>query len=313
MLSLRHFYHPECTFLEREPLQHFAHFKAGGPAELLAIPHSREAVVHIARQTIEQNVPLYVVGQMSNILVSDEGLPGVVMLLGQSYARTMVQGTVITAESGIWLSRLASLAAQHRLSGLSFASGIPGTLGGSILINAGAYDGQFDEIVATTTFMDAKGNIERLSGKEHQFAYRHSRFVDEPGLILSSSLQLTEDGQNEYDKMAELAMKRRHSQPLACPSCGSAFKRPTGYYAGKLIADSGLKGYTYQGASVSNKHAGFIVNDGGANASQITAVFIHVQDEVKKQTGVVLEPEVRFAGHFDHLPEHAHRLKPLFG
>lgn len=299
--------------MEREPLQPFAHFNAGGPAELLAIPHSREAVVHVARQAIAQGVPLYVVGQMSNILVSDAGLPGVVMLLGQSYARTMVQDTVITAETGIWLSRLASLAAQHHLSGLSFASGIPGTLGGSILINAGAYDGQFAEIVATTTYMDANGNIERLSGEAHQFAYRHSRFVDESGLILSATLQLAAHGQNEYENMSELALKRRRSQPLACPSCGSAFKRPTGYYAGKLIADSGLKGYTHHGASVSSKHAGFIVNDGGATASQIAAVFVHVQDEVKKQTGVVLEPEVRFAGHFDHLPEHAHRLKPLFG
>lgn len=305
--------HDEAVVLASAPLHIHSHFRTGGKAGLLVIPQSERAVVAIARQCIEANIPLYVVGQLSNVLVSDEGLDGVVMLLGHAFSKAYVEHSTITAEAGIWLSRLSAIAARHYLSGLEFACGIPGTLGASILINAGAYDGQFADIVKETRYLDAKGEIHVCHGDEHRFGYRQSRFIADRSLILTSKMILGEPEENMYHKMAVLAKKRRDSQPLSSLSCGSAFKRPEGYFAGKLISDAGLKGYTGNNAGVSAKHAGFIVNHGDASSADIVDVFNHVQDTVLERFGVLLEPEVRFAGHFDRIPAHAHTLDPLFG
>lgn len=306
-------HHDDAIFLPNAPLSDYSHFGTGGAARLLVIPQSEEAVVSIARQCIERQVPLYAVGQLSNVLISDEGLDGVVMLLGHAFSKIKVEADVITAEAGIWLSRLAAFAASKGLSGLEFACGIPGTLGASILINAGAYDGQFADLVIDTRYLDSDGEIKTLPRTDHNFGYRQSRFIDNRALILSSRLKLSAAKAPIYETMALLAKKRRLSQPLDSLSCGSAFKRPEGHYAGKLISDAGLKGYKGERAGVSEKHAGFIVNFGAAYAQDIVDVFIHVQQTVERRFAVLLEPEVRFAGSFDRLPTHARRLEPLFG
>lgn len=305
--------HPDVDLHVQAPLAPLSHFGSGGPAELLAVPRSLAGVIHVAKTCLEADEPLYVLGRMSNVLVSDRGLPGVTMLMTQQVGEITVDGDTVTAAAGVWLSRLAAQAAVHGLSGLEFASGIPGTLGGSILINAGAYDQEFSHVVTETTYLASDGNIRTVTGSDHHFSYRTSLFEENGCLILQSRMVLEKAGHDVYRKMAELAKKRRESQPLPDKSCGSAFKRPPGYYAGKLISDVGLKGYAKDGAGVSAKHAGFIVNHGTAASETIAACFIHVQKEVYRQFGVSLEPEVRFAGVFAEKPEHAHVLKPLFG
>ena len=314
MVNWKTLLHPESDLVCSAPLASLSHFGSGGPAECLVRPHSLDAVIHVARTCLLQDIPLYVLGQMSNVLVSDKGIPGVTMLLTQDVADVQVSGVTVRAEAGIWLSRLSALAAAHGLSGLEFACGIPGTLGGSILINAGAYNGQFSEIVTATTYLNERGDVCVARGDEHEFGYRTSRFESGGELILSCEMRLVQSESGDiYRNMAELAKKRRDSQPLADKSCGSAFKRPPGHFAGKLISDSGLKGYTGRHAGVSPKHAGFIVNYGNAASQDIADVFIHVQQEVARQTGVLLEPEVRFAGEFDRQPQRIHKLRPLFG
>lgn len=279
-----------------EPMSRHTSFRIGGPADLLVSPKSERAVCSVVRAAKKAGLPLTVLGNGSNVLVSDDGIRGVVLCLGTEYGAVNVEGTRITAQTGALLSVLASEAYHAGLTGLEFAGGIPGSLGGALFMNAGAYDGQTANVVVSSRYYDTKIDaIGTLSDEEHAFAYRTSIFKSHPEWIaLSAVLQLQEGDPAEIRaKMDDFAQRRRDKQPLNYPSAGSTFKRPAGYFAGKLIQDAGLMGYSIGGAQVSEKHAGFVINKGNATCADVLALIEHVQNEVQSQFGVELEPEVR--------------------
>ena len=272
-------------------------FRIGGPADILFEPERPEEIIKAMQLCKAEGMPMTIIGNGSNILVSDRGIRGLVILVGESMSGIEQHQEMLVAWAGTRLAAVAAFAAQNSLAGLEFASGIPGTLGGAILMNAGAYDHCMSESIVLTEYINSELDIQALVGTEHQFGYRKSYFSDKQEIVIRACLQLRPDDQKAiYNRMADLAAKRRASQPLDLPSAGSAFKRPAGYYAGKLISDCGLKGYMIGDAQVSEKHAGFIVNRGNANAEDTRKLFLYVQKRVLEETGVVLEPEVRFIG-----------------
>lgn len=286
----------EVALYPDEPMSRHTSFRIGGPADLLVSPKSERALCGAAQAARAAGLPLTVIGNGSNILVRDEGIRGVVLCIGGDYAGIQIEGTRLTAQTGALLSVLANEAQRAGLSGLEFAGGIPGSLGGALFMNAGAYDGQMADVVLSSRYYDVgNGRIRTLTGREHAFSYRASTYKSHPGWIaLSAELQLREgDPAAIRAKMDGFAARRRDKQPLQYPSAGSTFKRPAGYFAGKLIQDAGLMGYTVGGAQVSEKHAGFVINRGGATCADVLALMAHVQDEVKRQFGVQLEAEVR--------------------
>jgi UDP-N-acetylmuramate dehydrogenase len=303
---------PGIQYAAGASLAEHSYFRSGGPAAHLVIPTSERHVIEVVQRCLELALPLYVLGRGSNVLISDTGLDGVVMIISDSMGRRTVCGDMITAEAGLSLSRLSAFAARNRLSGLEFAAGIPGTLGGGVLMNAGAYDSFLGDYVYSTRVIDRDGVVKEVAGTDHGFVYRGSRFSGGGAILISSTLQLQAGDETIYERMAEYQRRRRNSQPLTEISCGSAFKRPPGYFAGKLIEDAGFRGMKFGRAGVSAKHAGFIVNSGGAKSSEIAQVFLRVQDKVKEKFGVTLEPEVRFAGHFARIPEGAAVMQPVF-
>lgn len=279
---------------EHEPMAHHTTFRIGGPADLFldcASGAPLEEIVPIIRGV---GVPLYVVGRGSNLLVHDEGVRGVVLCTAEMHEIT-VSGSTIRAEAGASLFSIASCALRQGLGGAEFAAGIPGTLGGAVFMNAGAYGGQMADIVVRTHYLDGEGKIGTIEGDAHQFGYRESVFKSHPDwIVLSSELRLSPDSADVIrEKMQDYAQRRRDKQPLEFPSAGSTFKRPEGYFAGKLIQDSGLMGYTVGGAQVSEKHAGFLINRGGATCADMLALIEHVQQTVLKNFGVELHCEVR--------------------
>lgn len=239
-------------------------------------------------------------GNGSNVLVGDRGIRGAVISLGNAYAACTAEGNTIRAQAGIKLSRLASYALGNALTGLEFAAGIPGTLGGALYMNAGAYDGEMKQIVSSVQYLDEKNTVQTLEAKDLEFGYRQSVFMHHPDwVILGSTMSLCEgDAAQIRAKMDDLAKRRKEKQPLQYPSAGSTFRRPEGCFAGKLIQDAGLMGLRIGGASVSTKHAGFIVNDQNATAAEIRALIETVQNKVEEKFGVRLMPEVRFFGEF---------------
>ncbi|NLJ94718.1 MAG: UDP-N-acetylmuramate dehydrogenase [Clostridiaceae bacterium] len=278
-------------------LKKFTTFRVGGNADVLLLPSDLEEI-QLALDICQHNdIPVQILGRGSNVLISDKGIRGLTIYMHSNFNRVEVKGNKIIANAGVSLASLAALAAKNSLTGLEFASGIPGSLGGAILMNASSYDSEMKNIVQNSIYMNKNNEIKKLHKEEHQFAYRKSIYSTGNNIILSAELQL-EDGNrfDIYDKIADFQVQRRNSQPLEKHSGGSAFKRPTGYFAGKLISDAGLKGYRSQNAGVSEKHAGFIVNHGNATASEINAVFKHVKEEVKKQFDIDLEPEVKWLG-----------------
>ncbi len=282
-----------------EPMEKHTTFRAGGPAEWLVTPSSAEQVQRVIRFLKDEKTPYLVLGNGSNILVGDKGIPGVVIQLGNGFSGCTVEGTNLSAEAGIKLSRLANFALSNSLTGLEFAAGIPGTLGGAIYMNAGAYGGEMADVVTSVTYLDKDGAIRTIAGKDCQFGYRTSVFEKEETVILSCTLSLQPGEMTEIrSRMDELQEKRTSKQPLNLPSAGSTFKRPEGYFAGKLIQDAGLMGFRVGGASVSTKHAGFVVNDNHATAKEIRELMEQVQQKVEQEFGVTLEPEVRFIGEF---------------
>ncbi|WP_394272949.1 UDP-N-acetylmuramate dehydrogenase [Butyricicoccus sp.] len=286
----------EVTLCPDEPMSRHTSFRIGGPADLLVSPKSERALCSCVQAARAAGLPLTVLGNGSNVLVHDEGIRGVVLCIGSDYADMQVEGTRITAQTGALLSVLSNEAQRAGLSGLEFAGGIPGSLGGALFMNAGAYDGQMADVVVSSRYYDAQtGKIETLTGTEHAFGYRASTYKGHPDWIaLSAVMQLAEgDPAAIRAKMDDFAGRRRDKQPLNYPSAGSTFKRPAGYFAGKLIQDAGLMGYTVGGAQVSEKHAGFVINRGGATCADVLALMEHVQNEVLRQFGVQLEPEVR--------------------
>ena len=280
-----------------EPMSAHTTFRIGGPADYYVEP-TFEEVKELLLFLKKENIPYTLIGNGSNLLVSDEGIEGVVVSFGKEMSEVSREKEVVRAKAGILLSRLASFAASKSLSGLEFASGIPGTLGGAITMNAGAYGGEMKDVVQSVTVLDGD-EIKEYSGEEMDFSYRHSRVLDEDLIVLEVTMKLQSGREEEIlSSMKELNKKRVEKQPLNFPSAGSTFKRPEGYFAAKLIEDAGLKGYTVGGAKVSEKHSGFVINFDHATAKDVCTLMQDVQRIVKEKFDVSLEPEVRMIGRF---------------
>ncbi|MCI5493731.1 MAG: UDP-N-acetylmuramate dehydrogenase [Lachnospiraceae bacterium] len=296
--TLKKLVRPEQIF-ENEPMRDHITFRVGGPADLLIQPEVAQ-VAEVIACCRKEGIPYTVIGNGSNLLVSDKGIRGVVIELSRPASNISIDGCRIYAEAGAMLAKTASLAAGEGLTGMEFTSGIPGSVGGAVVMNAGAYGGEMAQIIESVDILDEEGNRRTLSAEEMDFSYRHSCIMEHPYIVLSAVMQLEKgDAEQIRLRMQELAVQRKEKQPLEYPSAGSTFKRPEGYFAGKLIMDAGLRGYSVGGAQVSEKHCGFVVNKGGATQADISALMQHVQDEVKKQFGVTLEPEVRKLGDFE--------------
>lgn len=279
-----------------EKLSEYVNFKVGGPADILLIPNSKEQVIKSIKICKENNIPFYLIGNGSNILVRDGGFRGVVLSL-KNVKNIYVDGEKIEAECGVMLKEVSDKAIENSLTGFEFACGIPGTIGGAVFMNAGAYDGEISKVIESAEVIDENCNIIRLSREELDFGYRSSLVMKKGYTVLSAVFKLEKGQVKTIKELIEyLTNKRESKQPLEYPSAGSTFKRPTGYFAGKLIQDAGLKGYSIGGAAVSEKHSGFVINKGNATAKDITDLIKHIQDEVKKQFGVDLHPEVRIIG-----------------
>ena len=291
-----------------EPLASHTSFNIGGPADVFVTVENEEELAKAINFAKAENIRYFLLGNGSNVLASDEGFRGIIIKLSGDFNTATVDGEIIKAGTGITLSKLAGLAMNSSLTGLEFASGIPGTLGGALFMNAGAYGGEMKQIVtkvkvlkniptANNTDCEGCGAIIELTGEEMQFGYRHSILKEKNYIALSCEMKLEKgDKETIASYMRELALKRKEKQPLEYPSAGSTFKRPEGYFAGKLIEDAGLKGLQVGGAQVSPMHAGFVVNNGGATASDVIDLMHIVQETVADKFGVFLEPEVRIVG-----------------
>lgn len=277
-----------------EDMKKHTTFKAGGKAAFLVTPDSEEKVKELIRFFNENEIANYIIGNGSNLLVRDEGFDGVILEIGSKLSEVVVNENKITAQAGALLSKTANQAYKSGLSGMEFASGIPGSVGGGVAMDAGAYGGELKDIVETVTMCDENGEEITLTVDEMDFSYRHSIVQDKNYIVLSATFALT-PGEPEkiLETMNDLNQRRRDKQPLEYPSAGSTFKRPEGYFAGKLIQDAGLKGYSVGGACVSEKHSGFVINKGGATATDIITLIGDVQKIVKEKFGVELEPEVK--------------------
>jgi len=282
--------------LENEPMSRHTTFRVGGPADVLFLPESEEQLLWALSIAREAGVPCVVIGNGSNLVVKDGGIRGLVIALGEGMAAIARAGKTLTAWAGASLARVSAYAQASGLSGLEFASGIPGTLGGGCAMNAGAYGGQLSDVLVDARVL-LDGEVRLLTVNEMQMGYRTSLPLRRGGIVISARFALTPDDPEAIAaRMRELNARRRDKQPLNYPSAGSTFKRPEGYFAGVLIEQAGLKGRRVGGAQVSEKHAGFIVNTGGATAADILTLIGIVQDEVAARFGVRLETEVRILG-----------------
>lgn len=289
-----------CTqrpLLLAEPMTKHTSFHIGGPAELMAQPQSEAELQSLLLKAAEAAVPVTLVGNGSNLLVRDKGIRGLVIKLGSMLRDIKVSGNMLTFGSGVSLAQASKKAAELGLSGMEFAVGIPGSIGGAVYMNAGAYDGEMSKVVKSVRVMDAAGEVSELSAGELDFGYRHSALQGSSKIVTSVTVELAaDDKQAIAEKMADFSNRRITKQPLELPSAGSMFKRPPGYFAGTLIDQTGLKGYTVGGAQVSTKHAGFVVNIGGATAADVLQLISDVQAKVFAAHGVHLEPEVLVLG-----------------
>lgn len=287
------------TLLEREPMSRHTSFRIGGPADLFVQPANVDELWKVLQLAREAQVPFFVMGNGSNLLISDEGFRGMIVHTG-GLREISVDGDVIYAQAGALLSGVARAAWEHGLTGMEFAAGIPGTLGGAVCMNAGAYGGEMKDILLDAEVLTREGEQRVLTVDTLDLSYRHSAVFEKDYVVLAAHIRLSRGDQTQIrDKMNELAGARKEKQPLEYPSAGSTFKRPEGYFAGKLIQDAGLKGYTVGGAQVSEKHSGFVINRGGATAEEVLFLIRQVRKKVKEQFGVDLEPEVRLLGFED--------------
>ena len=282
-----------------EPMKNHTTFRIGGNADYFVSPHSVEEIQEIIAACKKENIPYYVIGNGSNLLVSDKGYRGVIIRLFKNFGMLEVKQERIYVQAGALLSRTAKKALEHGLTGFEFAAGIPGTIGGAMVMNAGAYGGEMKDVTESVTVLTPDGEVKKLSKEELEMGYRTSVIVKKGYLVLEAELLLRRGNQEEIlARMEELKEKRVSKQPLEYPSAGSTFKRPEGYFAGKLIMDAGLRGFQVGGAQVSEKHCGFVINSGNATAEDVIQLMREVSDRVKEQTGVVLEPEVKMLGEF---------------
>ena len=285
--------------LEQESMKKHTTFRIGGPADIFAVPDTIEKAAKIIGICREQKVPFYVIGNGSNLLVSDQGYRGVVVQVYKNLSAIEIKGDIITAQAGAMLSVIAKKAMTASLTGFEFASGIPGTVGGAAVMNAGAYGGEMKQVLTEVTVLTREGELRRIPSEELKLGYRYSVIPEKGWIVLEAKLKLH---RGDYDmikaRMDELKEKRVEKQPLELPSAGSTFKRPEGYFAGKLIMDAGLRGFSVGGAQVSEKHCGFVVNTGEATAKDVRDLIREVSRQVKTKFGVELEPEVKMLGEF---------------
>ena len=282
-----------------EPMKKHTTFRIGGPADYFIMPSNEKELAETIRVCREFSIPIYIVGNGSNLLVGDKGFRGAIIQLYKSMGTFQVEGNQITAQAGCSLAQIANAALDAALTGFEFAAGIPGTLGGAVVMNAGAYGGEMKDIVQNVTVLTREGEIRKLEKEELGFGYRASVIKDRGYVVLGAELMLVPGDKEEIlARMQELKNKRVEKQPLEYPSAGSAFKRPEGYFAGKLVMDAGFSGYAVGGAKVSEKHCGFLINAGGATASDVMELIRQIQAKVKEQFGVQLEPEIQFLGEF---------------
>ena len=285
---------PALAVRENEPLARHCSFRIGGPAAVMLLPDSADGIASLCRWLRERGVKPFLLGNGTNMLFPDEGLDRIVVKTAPGAGRIAVDGARVVAEAGATLAQTASAALAAGLTGLEFAHGIPGSVGGGVVMNAGAYGGELKDAVVETEYLDAETELRVLRGAEHDFSYRHSYFSDHEGIVLRSVFSLAAgDPEAIAARMRELADKRRNSQPLDMPSAGSTFKRPAGGFAAALIDEAGLKGFSVGGAQVSPKHAGFVVNTGGATCDDVLRLIEHIQKTVLDRSGIALEPEVR--------------------
>lgn len=283
--------------LENELMSKHTTFRVGGPARYFVSPSDEESLKNTVILCREQKIPRFILGNGSNLLVSDTGYDGVMISMGEGFSKVEVRENTVTAGAGALLSVIAKAALSESLSGFEFAAGIPGTLGGAVVMNAGAYDGEMKQVLKSVRVMDEAGRVSELPAEELLLSYRHSCIPERGLLVLSGELKLTKGMQDKVrSRMEDLAARRREKQPLEYPSAGSTFKRPEGYFAGKLIQDAGLKGFRVGGAEVSEKHSGFVINKERATASDIRALCHAVQERVKSDSGVLLETEIKMIG-----------------
>lgn len=282
-----------------EPMSRHTTFRVGGPADLFVEPETAEELSSVLRICREADVPFYILGNGSNLLVGDRGYRGVMVALGKSFGTVTVEGTSLRAGAAALLSSVARQALAHSLTGLEFAAGIPGTVGGAAVMNAGAYGSEMSAVLTRVTVLTENGEIKKIPASELELGYRTSCILPSNYVVLEAEMELGFGISGEIKaRMEELAEQRRSKQPLEYPSAGSTFKRPEGYFAGKLIQDAGLRGFSVGGAQVSEKHCGFVINRGGASAADILALCREVQARVKAQFGVALEMEVKLLGEF---------------
>ena len=287
---------PELKCMIDEPMTNHTTFRVGGPADLLVCPNRKELPIILALAK-EHQIPVTIIGNGSNLLVSDQGIRGLVIEIGKRMDDIEVEGTHLKAGAGALLSKVAQTAAGASLGGMEFAAGIPGSIGGAIVMNAGAYGGEIKDIIVNATVLDADGNVQKLPKETLDLSYRHSCITDQNYYVVEAEFELCSKPEEEIRSvMAELREKRMEKQPLEYPSAGSTFKRPEGYFAGKLIQDAGLRGYRVGDAQVSEKHCGFVINRGNASAADILQLIHDVQQKVKETFDVTLETEVRILG-----------------
>lgn len=289
---------PDLELRVQEPMRHHTTFRVGGPVSLMALPKSEEEVQGVLQTACQVGVTPFFLGKGSNLLVADEGVDAFVVKLSGGLTRLERESeTVLCVGSGVTLAETALFAADCALTGMEFAHGIPGTLGGAVYMNAGAYDGEMADILLSADYLDAQGNRHRIEKEQMALGYRHSIFSETPWLVVSARLGLRKGDRGEIQgKIEELARRRREKQPLEYASAGSTFKRPVGHFAGGLIQQCGLKGKTIGGAQVSEKHAGFVINTGNATCGEILSLIRFIRETVQRETGVLLEPEVRMLG-----------------
>lgn len=287
----------ECSAEREVSMKNYTSFKVGGPAELFLSPEDAGQTAKLVRFCEKEEIPVFVLGKGSNLLVSDRGIKGAVIYTGKQCGISLVDENTVRAQSGASLAQLCTFALENSLSGLEFAYGIPGTVGGAVFMNAGAYGGEMKDVLLNSEYVSTDGTSGELDNEAMELSYRHSAYENSNLVITAASVRLAPADRNEIKStMNDILARRKEKQPLEYPSAGSTFKRPEGNFAGALIEQCGLKGVSVGGAQVSEKHAGFIINRGGATAADILSLIKHVQVRVKAQTGVSLETEIRLIG-----------------
>ena len=289
---------PELVIRTEEPMSKHTTFRIGGAAEVFAAPDARE-LPQLLAMAKGADVPVTVIGNGSNLLVGDRGIAGLVIEIGERMSEVRIEDTILVAGAGALLSKAAQTAAAAGLGGLEFAAGIPGSVGGAVVMNAGAYGGEMKDVLQSVKVLTEEGELLILTTEELELGYRHSCVPERKYIVVEATMELSAKPEEEIRAyMAELRAKRVEKQPLEYPSAGSTFKRPEGYFAGKLIMDAGLRGYTVGGAQVSEKHCGFVINKGDATAADVRQLMQDVHDRVKEQFDVELVPEVKMIGSF---------------